>query len=248
MSKRRLPIAGTITPPAVLEAAEATVTEMLGEGPPVGVAPAIAESALSWLDELTERLAEQIPRGQVDCQAGCSYCCHVKVLCTPIEAIAVLRALEASLSAEERARLLERVVEIDDRTRGKDRDERAHQKLACPLLVDGQCSVYTSRPLHCAGANSYDRNTCKRGFENPDQDIGIALYVPQLQLADMLVASISNALGPRGIDFRMLELNAALRVLLETPDVEERWARGEAVFEPAADPEFAAAMQASKRS
>lgn len=247
MANRHLPIAGQITPPKVLEAAEAGVVELLGSGAPVGVSSAIVASAHAWLEELTEALAQQIPRERVDCEEGCAYCCHVKVLCTPVEAIALSRAIEASATDEARAAVVARVVAADAQTRGKDRDARAHQKLPCPLLVEDRCTAYEARPLHCAGANSYDRGSCKKGFDNPDQDVGIALYVPQLQLADMLVASISNALGPRGIDFRMLELNAALSIALQTPDVEERWARGEAVFEAAVDAEFVAVMRAAAK-
>ncbi len=70
---------------------------------------------------------------QIQCRAGCSGCCR-EITLFPVEAAAMMMAL-ARLPAGETAKLAA--------TSGTDNGG------SCPLLSDGLCLVYASRPIIC---------------------------------------------------------------------------------------------------
>ena len=84
------------------------------------------------VDQFCSKISEE-HKEQIACTAGCSGCCqHISV--SPVEAESVRIALE-KLPAELLALLARRVDTPAD--------------APCPLLVDGLCTVYESRPLIC---------------------------------------------------------------------------------------------------
>jgi uncharacterized protein len=71
----------------------------------------------------------------MQCKAGCTACCHVRLSVTALEA-SVIRDGLAGLSAEERTRLAHRA--------------KQGAPGACPALeADGRCAIYAWRPLVC---------------------------------------------------------------------------------------------------
>jgi hypothetical protein len=86
------------------------------------------------------------------CRAGCAHCCHFPVGVTFAEALLLHRTLAAE-PAQHAAVLA---------------NARADAHLAwldlvgrpCPLLVDGRCSTYDSRPLPCRALASSDDAAC----------------------------------------------------------------------------------------
>ena len=86
------------------------------------------------LDAFFERVQSRYG-GAMQCRAGCSGCCRVRLSVTALEA-SVLREGLAQLPEAERARLAERARRADTG--------------ACPALeADGRCAVYAWRPLVC---------------------------------------------------------------------------------------------------
>ncbi len=207
-------------------------------------ADAIGEGALGWLDDALAMVKARLPPERpTGCAEGCAYCCHLKVLVSPSEAIHLGRHLRATRTADELSSLRARLASADQKTRGLGTRERAALQLACPLLVDGRCSAYEARPLHCAGANAYDPRDCARAFASPEVDVPVAFYVPQAQLADVITAGISRASFRTGHVGAMLELIAALSLVLEDPSREEAWLRGEDAFAEARDAELEALLR-----
>jgi Fe-S-cluster containining protein len=68
------------------------------------------------------------------CRAGCTSCCEVQLTLFPVEAERVARAVEG-LPAETREKVREQAGD--------------EERTFCPLLVEGRCAVYESRPLIC---------------------------------------------------------------------------------------------------
>jgi len=209
-----------------------------------GAAPAeMADQALAWLGEVIDEAARQFPPGApIACQEGCAFCCHLKVIATPAEVMTLFDHLRASLAPSDFSAFAERVRVADARTRGLGADARAALQLACPVLVDGRCTGYAHRPLHCAGANSFDRNACREAFENPAREVLVRHYPAQRIGADAAAAGLSRALFMTRRDGRMVELIAALRLLLDDETVRDRWERGEQAFGPAVDRELEAML------
>src|SRR5205085_2454277 len=91
-------------------------------------------------DQLTAQLSARYGAHLV-CRAGCSGCCHHHLSVFEVEAAAVREAV-AALSTEMRERIGQQAREV----RGR---ERRGEPVACPLLVNDRCSIYSSRPLIC---------------------------------------------------------------------------------------------------
>ena len=101
---------------------------------------------------------------KIACAKGCAYCCHTFVAITPPEAFRLADAVRAGRAAGMSAEVV--------RARGEPLvgvrpGERIGRKLACPLLVDGACSVYRHRPLACRQATSLDLARLHRRVRRP---------------------------------------------------------------------------------
>lgn len=245
MTRRRLPLVSPFGPPAVVDAVQRTTVEALAASRTAEAAIALAVDATSWAEEATRAVKERIPPSREQaCAAGCAYCCHVKVLVTAPEALAVAALLRDKLSPAELDRVRARVVATNRKTRGMSTELRARAKIPCPLLEDSRCLAYEARPVACWGANSFDAAACAQGFEHPEQDVGIPIYKPQGQIADAVRSGLANGLGESGLDAQLLELDAALAIALGQPAAGREWARGRPTFAPAHDREFAALLGA----
>jgi uncharacterized protein len=168
-------------------------------------------------------------RRAIACQAGCSHCCHMRVVATVPELIAVANFMALNFSGEETDAARQRVIEGDGRTRGLTDEQWGIGHFACPLLVDDKCSVYAARPLECRGYNSFDVGACGAaardylGWDVPMDDALMGAF--KSAQAGLLQAVASGGHPPR-----LVELTAALRVIFEDPLAIERWLGGEDAF------------------
>jgi putative zinc- or iron-chelating protein len=241
-TKRRLPVAK----PAVLER---SVLEGIADGEahvaveaftrgPAGVAEAAVGAAASAarLFAAAERAAP--PKPPIACQAGCSHCCHEKVLVVAPEAIRLAEHLRESLPAAAFERLVEQVRATDELTRGLSRDERTARSIPCPLLDrDGTCSAYVARPIVCGGWASLDVDACAR--RQGDRGAAVPpVFVAGYEAGNAVLAGLGKACFDAGLDGTPLELVAALRVALERPNAAERFLAKRPIFAPARDREW----------
>lgn len=172
------------------------------------------------------------------CAAGCAWCCYQQVSVAPAEAVAIARHLIATLPPPALAALRQRIIELDDRTRGLDAAARAQLKTACAFLADGKCSIYAVRPLRCRGVYSRDANHCHWAQENPDNVFGDPSRhgkpgpypVEPAKIMDAALTGLARACQEFGLAWEALELTAALRLALETDDIGARYIKGEKVF------------------
>lgn len=95
---------------------------------------------ITQVDGLSARLTARY-RAHLNCRAGCSSCCHHHLSFFPVEAANIRIAIE-SLPDETQQVLQEQAEIVNEReTRG--------EAVACPLLVNDQCSIYEARPVIC---------------------------------------------------------------------------------------------------
>jgi Fe-S-cluster containining protein len=177
-------------------------------------------------------LKETPPPAPLACREGCAWCCYKPVGTAAPEVLRIVAYLRDTLSPEQGEQLRERVRSAAERRRqlGPARARRA--ALPCPLLVEGRCSAYPVRPLTCRGYNSSDARRCERSL-GPDSAVEVPVYWPQQRLTSFVLDGLRAGLEESRLDAGLLELTAALRIALETPDAQERWLEGVGVFGPA---------------
>ena len=132
------------------------------------------------------------------------------------------------LPAAQRETTLARIRTADDATRGLSVAQRSAAKIPCPLLEADRCSVYDTRPLSCRAAVSLDAGACQSSFAGAP----VPVPMPRVfwEALGESVRGLGAALAKAGLPLRTYDLNAALRIAVETPDAPARWAAGEDIF------------------
>jgi hypothetical protein len=107
------------------------------------------------LDEIAETYAKA---ASAECDAGCTSCCYLMVLGSPLEILSIARRLlETKTPAE-----LEVIKTRLQRACGPSLDfaARLKAKVPCGLLENGRCTIYESRPGVCRVMLSQSRAAC----------------------------------------------------------------------------------------
>lgn len=243
---RRLPLFPASTPVAVHEFAKASFRDALRGPRSAANAAEIGRDVGAWAEEGTARARDEAGDAPLACTVGCAWCCHLKVAVTAPEVIALAAHLDG-LPAEVRERAVERIVAVDTRTRGMSTAQRLAARIACPLLEDGRCIAYESRPAACRAANSYDAAGCERALSEPTKAIRVANSPIAVSMCDATRGAASVTAMAVGLDGRLLELNAALRIAVERPNAAEQWSRGQPAFRYAVDAEIEASLRSRRR-
>ncbi len=208
------------------QATASGVAETLAEGRSPQKAVEATQNAARQLDALLRPLDQAHPPA---CRAGCSWCCHVRVACTPIEAIAVAAFVQSGIDKRARRKLVERLRAVLDQARGLDSKAWARQRLPCPFLGEGGlCQVHSARPLACRGWHSFDVAQCKRHFEDPVNTIEAS--GERLTLRGIASRALGDGLRRAGLDASGVDLASAVRLILDKPDTVDSWLRGEDAF------------------
>lgn len=101
--------------------------------------------------EMGCQLAPSAPT-KMQCDRGCSWCCHKAVRISPLDAIGAAAA------------------RLDDRF---DYTVQENDRRPCPLLRDGRCSVYAERPVTCRAFHSWNSELCQQGQAKVPMDMGL---------------------------------------------------------------------------
>ncbi len=210
----------------VFQSARRLGGEALARDPsPHGVYEAV-DSAAALADSFMEH--NPAAPALLACRRGCNHCCHRPVGTSAPTVLRIAAALREALSEPEFARVLARVVALDDKTRGAAWTPAERPALSCAFLVDGACSVYGIRPFACRAWNSTDAEACRWELGEDSDEIGFDLF--QRTTFSGIERGLQAALLFNGLDSTDLELTAAIRVALQDPDACQRWLDGEPVF------------------
>ncbi|MBN9418379.1 MAG: YkgJ family cysteine cluster protein [Candidatus Eremiobacteraeota bacterium] len=144
-------------------------------------------------------LGKDLHQPKIDCRSGCSWCCHVPVRAHILDAIgAAAPVLSTPLDYSLPSRRREDLVGIFQ---------------PCPLLVDGQCSIYPQRPVVCRAYQSRDESICRVRFDRQDPSISIPMSMELYGLTGMPQLATLSILGELGIDCRPVVLGLAIQAL-----------------------------------
>jgi Fe-S-cluster containining protein len=149
------------------------------------------------------------------CAASCSYCCHMPVHLTAIEALAVAQHAVDTFDETAREHAAQRLASTAASIAEMDEHAFKNSRTPCALLgKDGTCTVYAARPLACRGFHSTSVDVCKASFESNDTPAdGARDRKTEDVCARMVVAlhAVSRAGGLADVRF---ELNSAVARLL----------------------------------
>lgn len=133
---------------------------------------------------LADREIRQVTDGglvPLACSAGCNACCQVMPTGAAAEAARILGVIQR-WPDRDRMALLARLDEYVAAAESHRNQGFLRFRKACPLLVDGLCSIYEARPLFCRGLSSEDPVLCAQfnadaGSEDtfgPNGELGLA--------------------------------------------------------------------------
>lgn len=161
---------------------------------------ALAANIVAMIYDGVDRELEEIPRNfrvkdgcnlTIPCQSGCYYCCSLPVVVTEQEAIGIF-SFVVQMSGERWSERLQAVKNLGERARAArtqigqaQDDERRRLSIACPLLLDGRCSVYRARPLACRTYLAIDVAACRKTYEEPELEMDIATVRQGMELAGL---------------------------------------------------------------
>jgi Fe-S-cluster containining protein len=201
------------------------VRDTLGSSTDVDSCVALAERIDGLMNEALGYFQKE--GAGIACRAGCNFCCHLRVMVYPHEAIALFRYLRSRIPKEKadviQARLIANAAHV-----GKlSREGRMATGVACAFLVDGKCSAYEVRPAACSGYHSLSKESCEAAHNAP---AGSADPIPVLQglryVAAALDDGMDQGLAAAGLSGTRVELQTAVAALIRNPSLIGRWRSG----------------------
>ena len=179
------------------------------------------------LDRMIEQAFEALPGDRPACTAGCDHCCRtLRVTVTPVEVFAIVHRLRGSHDLDPALRY--RLVAPAASSLPAPETPAPGRAMAvpCPLLADGLCLVYSTRPLACRGCVSADASLCAAC---DDERLVPRSTAHQVGAAAM-AAGVTLALGALGLAGTPVEIRRGSALAFCDEEAEKRWLRGEDVF------------------
>ena len=165
------------------------------------------------------------------CKKGCSLCCFLRVKLTPLEILCILDYLLSRLKPGEISALRGRIAELDEVTRGLDGLQRVQAKRICPLNIDDICLVYPVRPITCRIYHSLDVFDCQLSLDDDQHSLAVRNDISGMGMG--VFAGLTEGLREAGLQTRLVELIAGLRIAMDEPDLTRSWLAGALAFRDA---------------
>ena len=156
----------------------------------------------------------------MECKAGCSHCCSVRVEATDAEIYRIAREV-GKRPADQADRLLGR---LEDRVSAGDYGIESPRRSPCAFLEKDLCSIYAVRPAVCRKAHSLSVRSCLDSAREIPQNMEMLL------VADALIQGISGAYREAALPSSAHELCKSVLAVLRDPGLEARWYSGESVL------------------
>lgn len=177
------------------------------------------------IDALAEGFAED---ANADCRAGCSFCCHQMVVCTPVEIFDMARHILDEKSLVDMAAIKDRLTQRASLP--LDVPSRRGIDKPCALLDDNRCAIYAQRPANCRTMLSTSRTACETSLITQEQ---IVPFIPEPGvIAFLMQLGIDYALIKQSqLSTEKVELSRALLIALEGFETAfKTWSDGEDAF------------------
>lgn len=215
---------------AAYESTFRAVSGALGAHDPLQVAAGAARHV-----EQTVEGFRQLTGAAIDCRAGCSFCCWLRIDARAHEVLLIARFLKNETATTPHPGGLEaRIQAAAEKVAGLSYDERQAMQQPCALLDHaGCCSVYEARPLACRRYLSVSVEACSAIWQGEPPEV--EPEHPMIAEPGRYAANgAHNAFIAQGYDGYQYELMAALREALADPECEARWRLKQPAFSEAA--------------
>lgn len=187
-------------------------------------APDRATAAAALAAGILDKTIGKMPQASsFQCAKGCNFCCYSAVSVSAPEVFRLVRLMAATPAIDKSAALARATAR-----KASTMEAVLAMRTPCPLLVDGDCSVYAERPMGCRQFVSTSLAGCKAAFDNGSGELP---FVPAAANAGLILRSLLlGAAASLGLEAGTYELSSALAIALAEPDAEARWLAGENVF------------------
>jgi Fe-S-cluster containining protein len=171
------------------------------------------------LESAFDAIAETAPgRARWECSAGCSFCCHMPVHVSAIEAVILAEHVRRSFDDDARERVIERLSATAAAIAQMNENEFKDSRTPCSLLADdGRCTVYEARPLACRGFHSTAVSVCEASYGSNDVRCDDARDRTTEEACARMIVAMHAVSDAAGLGTTRYELNSALARLLPEP-------------------------------
>jgi Fe-S-cluster containining protein len=192
---------------------------------------AAQREALVKIDQVfSETLAET--GKSIACKKGCHYCCYLKVDLMTAEAFVIAEYIRTNFSDEEVQEVKANARDNWKKIKRMDVNQHMAANLPCPLLRDGNCSIYPVRPSVCRQFHANKLKTCEDIFNDPKNLNLPNSMIPRLKNAcGHEIASTLKSFADSGYDDAFYDLNPAILEALDNDKSEERWLNKRRAFD-----------------
>lgn len=213
------------SPDSPLSFGHAAVEATLGRSTDVDSCSALSTRIDTLLDQAISHFQDN--GAAIACRDGCNFCCHLRVMVYPHEAIALHRHLGTRMSSEQARSVRTRLLENAEEVRRRDREGLAPAGVPCAFLVGGRCAAYAARPSSCAGYHSLDAGACEAALDQPIDALSPIPHLEALRYtAATLEEGIETGLSAQRLDGSKIELHTAVAALIRNPSLIARWRSG----------------------
>ena len=167
----------------------------------------------------------------VQCQQGCSYCCHFRVDVSANEVFAIVEHVHSTYTADQLEKLVEKATHNKSKLTMLTQAKRIVTNIACPLLEDNVCSIYAMRPSMCRKMHSTQVEACQNSYDNPeDQKIENAEHPVLSAITMTMLTAAREGFSAQGLDKTIYDLNEVLIDALSDSKYKKRWLNGKKTF------------------
>lgn len=203
--------------------ASALLQQQLSQARTAGEIHAAFRGALAAYDQLNEQGIQQTAE-RLDCCAGCSICCSLRIEVYAHEVFLIADHLLATFSDADLFSLKERLAAHSEKVLALTPVEHATSNLTCPLLHNGLCSVYAVRPQTCRRHHSLDVTACQYAYDHPtDLDFPSAHHPELFRALTAAMRQNTEVYAQLGFDTTIYELGTALEEALSDPESWSGW-------------------------
>lgn len=175
------------------------------------------ESLYQAIDSLNDSILAYSERQnrKVACAKGCQWCCHQAVFANSYELHYLSEKIKEKSGSEEYQRILERTEAKYAITSTMTSEEVLNYKSPCPLLTEGACSHYSSRPTACRIYLSNKLESCIEFYHHPENEENFpALLDFPLRAGRMMNEGFRAALKESGVETAEFKFEEGLRIVL----------------------------------
>ncbi len=183
---------------------------------------AAIESLYAAIDGLNDSIVALAIRQKSDvaCFNGCHWCCHQAVFANSYEIHYLSEKIKEKFTLKELDALIVRTIAKHTKTSKLTEVEILNYKAPCPLLDEGSCSIYASRPMACRIYLSTKLETCLEFYNHPENETNYpALIDFPLRAGQMMNEGFRAALKKFEIEIAEFRLEEGLHIALKNDHV-----------------------------